>query len=99
MEEIPKDRCEDCIVPIYKKGKQTQCENYRAISLLNIVYKILAKIIDNGLRKVANGVVGDYQYGFRNNRPTIDQIFSLKQIATRKMLEEKHTNTYDIHRL
>jgi len=33
------------IVPIYKKGDETGCSNYRAISLLSTTYKILSTIL------------------------------------------------------
>jgi hypothetical protein len=33
-EELPQQRKESIIVPIYKKGDNTDCNNYRGISLL-----------------------------------------------------------------
>lgn len=68
------------ICPILKKGDKTLCHNYRGISLLDVAYKILAKLIRNRLRIFDKENIGDYQGGFRAGRSTIDQIFTLKGI-------------------
>ena len=44
-EELPEERKESIIVPIYKKGDKTDCNNYRGISLLPTTYKILSNIL------------------------------------------------------
>jgi hypothetical protein len=40
-EEFPEEWRESIIVPNYKKGDKTDCNNYRSISLLSSTYKIL----------------------------------------------------------
>ena len=44
-EELPEEWKESTIVPIYKKGDKTYCNNYRGISLLPTTYKILSNIL------------------------------------------------------
>jgi len=44
-EELPEEWKESIIVPIYKKGDKTYCNNYRGISLLPTTYKILSNIL------------------------------------------------------
>jgi len=68
------------VCPIHKKGDPQICNNYRGIALLNVVYKILSYCILDRIKPIAEEILGDYQGGFRPNRSTTDQIFSLRQI-------------------
>ena len=63
-----------------KKGSRSECDNHRGISLLLIAGKILAKITLNPIKKLAEVVLTESQYGFRAGRSTIDMIFSLRQL-------------------
>ena len=44
-EELLDEWKDSIIVPIYKKGDKTDCNNYRGISLLPTTYKILSNIL------------------------------------------------------
>ena len=44
-EELPEEWKEPIIVPICKKGNKTDCTNYRGLSLLPAMYKILSSIV------------------------------------------------------
>jgi hypothetical protein len=44
-EELPEQRKESIILPIYKKGDRTDFSNYRGISLFSTSYKILSNIL------------------------------------------------------
>jgi hypothetical protein len=44
-EELPQQWKESIIIPIYKKGDKTGCNNYLEISLLSIALKILSNIL------------------------------------------------------
>jgi len=87
-EELPDGWKESIIVPIYKKGNKTDCSNYRGISLLPTVYKILSNILLSRLTPFAEEIIGDHQRGFQYNRSTTDYIFCIRQI-----LEKKNGNT------
>jgi len=81
---LPEDWKESIIVPIYKKGDKTDCNNYRGISLLPTAYKILSNILLLRLIPYAEEVIGDHQCGFRRNRSTSDHIFCIRQILEKK---------------
>jgi exonuclease III len=63
---------EAIITLIFKKGNQTIMANYRPISLLNIEYKILAKIMANRMQLALPYIVGPHQTGFLSNRSIND---------------------------
>jgi hypothetical protein len=44
-EQLPDQWKESIIVPIHKKGDNTDCNNYRGVSLLSTSYKILSNIL------------------------------------------------------
>ena len=56
------------LTPVYKKGEETECCNYRPISLLSVPSKILESVInDTIVRHVykANNLVTDKQWAYR----------------------------------
>ena len=63
-EELPEEWKESIIVPIYKKGDKTDCINYRGISLLPTMYKIMSNILLSRLIPHVEEVTGDHQCGF-----------------------------------
>jgi hypothetical protein len=84
-EELPEECKESVIVPIYKKDDKTDCNNYRGISLLSTMYKILSNILLSRLTPYAEEIIGDHQCRFRRNRSTTDHIFSIRQIFEKKL--------------
>lgn len=85
LEEMPKRWNEALLCPIYKKGDRTVCSNYRGIALLDIAYKILAICLRNRLKTESEKYLGEYQAGFRSNRSTMDQVFTLKLILANSL--------------
>jgi hypothetical protein len=79
-EQLPSQWNKGIICPVFKKGDRLDCKNYRPITLLNVVYKIFATILNQRLADIVEPTLGDYQSVFRPNRSTIDNIFTLKQI-------------------
>jgi hypothetical protein len=71
-------------VSIHKKGDETDCSNYRGISLLSTSYKVLSNILFSRLIPCADGIIVDHQCDFRRNRSTTDQMFCISQILEKK---------------
>ncbi|GBN76753.1 putative RNA-directed DNA polymerase from transposon X-element [Araneus ventricosus] len=66
------------IIPIHKPGKDPfNPTNYRPISLLSSLSKVVEKIILNRLKpKVENQLI-PYQFGFRKNHSTVAQLLRM----------------------
>jgi len=77
-EKLPEEWKESIIIPIHKKGDESDCNNYKGISLLPTTYKILSNILLSRLIPYAKEIIGDHQSGFRRNRSTIDHIFCIR---------------------
>ncbi|NNK28772.1 MAG: reverse transcriptase family protein, partial [Flavobacteriaceae bacterium] len=68
------------LILIYKKGDKKDLKNYRPISLLSHVYKILMKIITRRIEKKIEEAQTRDQAGFRKSYSTIDHIHVLNQV-------------------
>ena len=68
------------IFPIPKKGDLRCCDNWRGISLLDVVGKIMARILKERLEVVADRILPESQCGFRKGRGCIDMIFVARQL-------------------
>jgi hypothetical protein len=67
-EQLPQQRNESIIIPVYKKGDKTDCSNHGGISLLPTTYKMLSNILVSRLTPYVDKIIGDDQCGFRHNR-------------------------------
>jgi hypothetical protein len=81
---LPQKWKESIILPIYKKGDKTECNNYPAIALLSNAYKISSNILLARLTPYVNEVTEDHECGFRRNRSTTNHIFYIRQILEKK---------------
>jgi hypothetical protein len=85
-EELPHQWKESIVVPIHKKGDETECSNYRGMSLLATSYKILSNIRVSRLIPYADEIIRDHQCGVQLNRLTTDQIFYIHQDTGEKVV-------------
>ena len=74
---MPEEWKELIIVPIYKKGDKTDCSNFRGISLLPTMYRILSNILLSRLTAFAEEIIGDHQYGFQCNSQLLICIYQI----------------------
>ena len=79
-ETVPADWSKNLIVRLAKKGDLTKCGNWKGITLMPVVAKVMGKVL---IRRIADGVdekLRKEQAGFRKGRSTVEQIFVLRNI-------------------
>jgi hypothetical protein len=57
-EELPEEWMESIIVPIDKEGDKTDCSNYKGISLLSTMHKILPSVLLSKFTAYAEEITG-----------------------------------------
>ena len=69
---------------LYKKGKRTQCQNYRPVSLTSIVCKILEGIVRDNIMSFleSNNLIINNQHGFRVGHYCTIQLLGLLEYFT-----------------
>ena len=77
--------------PIYKKGKKNDCCNYRPISLLPVIDKIIEKFFVNKITDFLNkyNLLLKNQFGFRKNTGTKDALNQINDVVTEALNEGK----------
>ncbi|CAF1437436.1 unnamed protein product [Adineta ricciae] len=84
-EQMVKEWNMTTLIKLYKnKGDRKICDNYRGIALLNTTSKLFSRIILNRIQNLIDGQLLEIQSGFRSNRSTIDQIFTLKMTMEKR---------------
>ena len=83
---VPEEWRTGLIVPISKrKGDVPDPENYRGITLLSHIMKVLERILDGRIRKRVEQELGEEQQGFRKSRVTTDGMFALRQLVEKRL--------------
>ena len=73
-QSIPVEWRTHFITPIHKSGTRSLVNNYRPISLLCIISKVLERIIYNHITVFVTGSLSSIQFGFLKNRSTVKQL-------------------------
>ena len=66
---------------IPKKGNLKSCDNWRGISLLEVMGKVVARIIQGKLQKLAETELLESQCGFTKGRGCTDMVFTIRQLT------------------
>ena len=85
------DLNEGLIVLLRKKGEKTKTDNYRPITLVNVIYKILAIIITRRIAPIMNILTDEKQTAYKSNRATTD-VLSIIETYTRRMKKGEEKN-------
>ncbi len=79
--QVPQDWINAILVPIPKKDNLHVCDNWTGIALLDVVGKLVARIVQSRLQVVAEKVLPESQCGFRRGRGCTDMIFAIRQLV------------------
>jgi hypothetical protein len=72
-EKVPLESINSSFITLIPKGESPSCANdFRPISLLNSMLKIITKLLANRLQKIILKLVHKNQYGFLNERSIQD---------------------------
>jgi len=82
---IPLDWRTHRVIPVYKSRNKCLVSNYRPISLLCILSKVLERIVYNNLIDCVRQRSSKYQFGFLPSRSTLQQLLTFAE----KVLEPK----------
>ncbi|CAI7920074.1 unnamed protein product, partial [Closterium sp. NIES-54] len=72
--KLPDVANEAVTILLYKKGEETDVRNYRPITLLTSIYKILAKVVATRMKAVLDQVISKEQFGFLPGRRLADAV-------------------------
>lgn len=79
------------IFPIHKKGNLDEVSNYRGITFMNCIGKLMIGMINCRIVDWLNRyqILNEYQAGFRKGYSTVDNIFNLSAIINIKLHDNK----------
>ena len=80
LEKVPLKWKRGLIIKIQKKGKLRECKNWRGVTPLPVVSKILGRIVIDRICMGIDQKLRKEQAGFRSGRGTEDKIFILRNI-------------------
>ena len=83
--EYPRSWGENIIQPIFKKGDANDPQNYRGITLINVLAKIYSQLPLNRLTKwsTEHETITINQFGFQQGKSTTDCVFLLHAIISK----------------
>ena len=79
-EKTPKQCRKGLIVKLSKEGNLKECKNWRGITLLPVVSKVMGRIVIDRIRTRVGSKLRKEQAGFRPGRGTTGQSFILRNI-------------------
>ncbi|KAK3549447.1 hypothetical protein QTP86_001448 [Hemibagrus guttatus] len=77
---VPLDWATGVVVPLFKKGDQRVCSNYRGITLLSLPGKVYSRVLERRVRPLVEPRIQEEQCGFRPGCGTLDQLYTLHRV-------------------
>ena len=65
------------VVPVHKKGKRDDVENYRPVSLLSIISKVIERCVFNHVYEHVNSLISPLQHGFVRGKSCTSQLLDV----------------------
>ena len=92
-EKTPEGWAKGVISLLYKDGDPRDPLNYRGITLLSVVAKLFASVLNRRLMSFCEegGLLADEQAGFRTGRNCMDHIFTIKEILETRRKRKENT--------
>ena len=78
---IPTDWKQSIVITLPKKSKAQSCTEYRTISLMSHITRLLLKVIEQRIVKKIDNEVNRLQSGFRTGSGTREGIFNLRTVC------------------
>ena len=89
--DVPKDWESGIVMPLFKKGDRMDLDNYRGITLMDVVGKVFSGILRDRLEKFYEAKIVEEQAGFRKGRGCVDQGYTLAQVVLKRLEVQKNT--------
>ena len=91
--DLPSEWRIHCIIPIFKSGNKSNVANYRPISLLCVVSKVLERLVYNHVVGHLTRYISTQQFGFVAGRSSLQQLL----LFVNNIIQAKaHSNNVDI---
>ena len=89
--EFPLAWSRSVIFPLHKKGNKNDANNYRGISLMDIIGKLFTFILNCRLKKFVDlyDKIPECQAGFRSGYCTADNVFTLQALIQKYLSKSK----------
>ena len=75
--KVPDEWKKSNITPVHKKDSRENVSNYRPISLLSIISKVMERCIHNRVYPILSALINKTQHGFLKKRSCVTQLLSV----------------------
>ena len=90
--EVPKQMLQSIFIALSKKAGTIECDNYRLISLMSHIMKIILRIIMNRNKRRINEAISDVLIGYISGKGTRNTVLCLRMIMEKAI--EKQNDLY-----